>query len=97
MKKTTTRKKKRLNPLGSERAFKEMLGNYGVDLMVNSALGTWSKDEKLLLIAMLPGIRDCIVKQIPKAKLAEMVGGPEVKVNVKADVKAGGVTVRKTK
>lgn len=87
MKKTKQRKDprqkkgKRPNPALPE----NWLTRLASDLMVTAQLVSWTRDEKLLLAAMLPSIRQ-IIKTVKPEQLAKLVGGPEVNIKVTGKV-----------
>ncbi|MBF6570514.1 MAG: hypothetical protein IVW54_16730 [Candidatus Binataceae bacterium] len=84
MSKTTT-KKKRINPAVSP-AYAEALQSLSGDMLVLARLADWTRDEKLILAAMLPDVRK-MLRKVPAATLARMTAGPDVKVTVTGQAK----------
>lgn len=85
MKKPTT--KKRPNPIDkSVSSFAESLQSLSGDMLVLARIANWTRDEKIILAAMLPDVRK-IIQKVPPAKLAEMTAGPRVSVNVTGSAK----------
>ena len=85
---TTKKKTKAIKKRKDPRAVPSMgewLACLNASLDVSSRLYDWTRDEILLLAAMLPEIRR-IIKTIPAGELAKLVGGPTVNIKVKGEI-----------
>lgn len=78
------RKFKRPNPAATL-PMGEAMRDMSANLMVLAALDDWTRDERLLLAALLPKLR-ATFKQIAPDQLAGLVQGPQITVDVTAKV-----------
>lgn len=83
MKKPTT--KKRPNPAAAP-GFAEELRSMAGDMLVLARIHDWTKEEKIILAAMLPDVLK-IIRKVPADQLARMTAGPAVTVNVTGSAK----------
>lgn len=86
--KTTKATKKRKDPRAVPEVGSPMgdaIAALAASLTVTSRLYDWTRDEILLLAAMLPEIRR-IIKTLPAGELAKLVGGPAVNIKVKGEI-----------
>ena len=86
MKKTRPPKRKdprALPEIGSPMG--DTIAALAASLTVTSRLASWTRDEILMLAAMLPAIRRTI-RTISPDQLAKLVSGPTVNISVKGKV-----------
>ncbi len=76
-------KKRRPNPI--HLSMGDAIASVAADLTVTARLYDWTRNEKLMLAAMLPEIRRTI-RTISPDQLAKLVAGPTVNISVKGKV-----------